>query len=220
MSDSAEKTHSQSSDLSLSQVIARIERMLDARVDLDVPWEIETLNACLTLLRQTQHAQTVMGANHDGDRKSTLLRQPQAQGNDQEKLHECDRIRLLQWGAKCDEPAKPEAGPMRNAESPSGVQALGSSGLAQAITDITNLRDGARNIESSSAYQTDQMWLWRGKAIAYETVLGRLSRVPPQAQGWQPEDVRTVLRRAEQANKDWRWALDQLPLPSPPAGSQ
>jgi hypothetical protein len=29
---------------------------------------------------------------------------------------------------KCDEPAKPEAAPMRNAESPSGVQALGSSG--------------------------------------------------------------------------------------------
>jgi hypothetical protein len=37
---------------------------------------------------------------------------------------------LTDQAAKCDEPAKPEVGPMRNAESPSGVQALGSSGLA------------------------------------------------------------------------------------------
>lgn len=36
-------------------------------------------------------------------------------------------------GAKCDEVAKPEAGPMRNTESPSGVQALGSSGSSLSL---------------------------------------------------------------------------------------
>ena len=76
---------------------------------------------------------------------------------------------------ECDEAAKPETGPMRNAESPSGVQELGSSGLALAISDITDLRDSARNVESSE--KDHLMWLWRGKAIAYETVLGRLSRL-------------------------------------------
>lgn len=35
----------------------------------------------------------------------------------------------------CAEAAKPEAGPMRDTESPSGVQALGSSGLAQPRQD-------------------------------------------------------------------------------------
>jgi hypothetical protein len=32
------------------------------------------------------------------------------------------------WGATCDEAVKPEVGPMRDTESPSGVQTLGSSG--------------------------------------------------------------------------------------------
>lgn len=50
-----------------------------------------------------------------------------------QRIREGDKIHdLAELVPKCDEPAKPEAAPMRNAESPSGVQALGSSGL---ITD-------------------------------------------------------------------------------------
>jgi hypothetical protein len=127
MSDSAEKTHSQSPDLSLSQVVARIEDLRDGykqkirEGSADGYWNhlqdtVDLLDACLTLLRQPQ----------------------------------------------------------------------------------------AQIVEAKPSYRYAEIQ----------------ERQEPQAQGWQPEDVRTVLRLAEEANKDWRWALDQLPLPSPPAGSQ
>jgi hypothetical protein len=46
------------------------------------------------------------------------------------------------WGAKCDEAAKPEVGPMRDTDSPSGVQALGSSGPSLSPLDtLTALRN-------------------------------------------------------------------------------
>ena len=75
-------------------------------------------------------------------------------------------------GIKCDEPAKPEVGPMQDAESLSGVQALGSSGLAHARVVIVDLRDHARYMESS--LRGDHMWLWRGQAMGYGTALGIL----------------------------------------------
>lgn len=51
-----------------------------------------------------------------------------------------------------------------------------NSDLDSAIADIEILRQGASNIESSEK-ETELMLLWRGKNIAYETVLRRLRQI-------------------------------------------
>lgn len=61
-------------------------------------------------------------------------------------------------------------------------------------------------------------FVWLGTALtAVDTLLQHVRQEMQRKddhgaglQMWHPEQVRAVLRLAEKANKDWRWALDQL----------
>jgi hypothetical protein len=96
------------------------------------------------------------------------------------------------WGAKCDEPVKPEAGPMRDTESASGVQALGSSGLvtspqpASARPDVRTLAEATLDyywpVMQSAVAPANQAHLKAQVFCALELIAREaLSRVPAPA---------------------------------------
>lgn len=137
-----------------------------------------------------------------------------------QRMREGDKIHdLAELVPKCDEPAKPEAGPMQDTESLSGVQALGSSGLAQSegechssdaagVVDCDgNVSRAARSVSNAEAIA--RAWLDRqivrdGREPLLDEGDCRLCG-SPAGEGHEPTDpcgvVSELLRELERVSK-------------------